>query len=793
MKSGISLLAIATVLAALPSAAFAQTAALEEIVVTSTKRVETIREIPLSVSVVTGETLENYGLQDPGDLSQTIPGLTVTSNGSGKNITLRGIGSPSGQRGTEQSVSMYVDGVYKPRSRQYVTAFLDTERVEVLRGPQAVLFGINATAGAISVVSNTNSGGDAFEAGVTAEADLEYGGYKLSGYAGGGVSENLGLRIAASHSDFDGYLSGPLGKDGGRSSTQIRGSLEYQATDAFKLTAKADYFEDEYNGPVFEGVDITQESPDLNYLYPASTPSVDLFGAPEGRSSDGLNLVVTADFGIGDHTLRAIASHSEFNFELGFDFDGGSEADGFLLGAAGAEALSFDSINNEEFDQQSLELQLISPQGQSFEYIVGANYLTSDTVAGSGVAINSPFFLNAFYNPAAGALRSFHTQDPTNPYNNPIGIGFNSIDQETVSVYATGTFHVRDDLRLTAGARYLKDEKDSERYVECGLVSDGFSGIVRDDTPGRTGACAAANNQDIAAGGPGAFFIGQGGGGNLSQKFDSLSPEAAVHWDMNDNHTLFARVAQNEKSGGLSSSYATAIGASAFDAENVTAFEIGTKSRVLDGRAEFNITAFNNDYEDLQVTSFVFGSARVDNAGKATVRGIEADGRMALHDYITIGGSATWLDAEYDEYIDGSCPSGGLNSASTVNLSGTCNLSGQPLINAPDISYNAYVDMVIPVTNGINFTGGLNLNHSGSYFTEAVYYTDLKQDSYQIMNGYLGIEGEDRGWSLKLVGNNITDELLTGPGVVINALGLGAAVPVGNAPRRINLVGSVKF
>ena len=127
--------------------AIAQTQ-LEEIVVTATKRAQSTQDIPMSVEAMSGEKMSQLGIRDMADLSNGIPSFIVTESAGDRNITMRGMGSPAGQRGIEQAVAMYVDGVYNPRSKQYYNAFLDIERVEILRGPQAVLFGINATAGA---------------------------------------------------------------------------------------------------------------------------------------------------------------------------------------------------------------------------------------------------------------------------------------------------------------------------------------------------------------------------------------------------------------------------------------------------------------------------------------------------------------------------------------------------------------------------------------------------------------------------------------------------------------------
>ena len=141
---------------------------LEEIVVTATKRETTPKEIPMAIQAVTGETMSAKGIDNLDQLASFIPNFQVGDGLLSTVVSMRGMSSQP-ERGFDQSVGMFIDGIYKPRSRQYRAPFLDVNRAEVLRGPQAVLFGLNSTAGAVSIVSNSNQPGDDFEASIKAK------------------------------------------------------------------------------------------------------------------------------------------------------------------------------------------------------------------------------------------------------------------------------------------------------------------------------------------------------------------------------------------------------------------------------------------------------------------------------------------------------------------------------------------------------------------------------------------------------------------------------------------------
>jgi outer membrane receptor protein involved in Fe transport len=774
---------------------------IEVVVVTATKRQQTTQDIPLAIEVVSGATLEKLGINDITDMSNDIPSLNISNTGDTKSITMRGMGSPASQRGTEQAVAMYVDGVYKPRSKQYFSSFLDVERVEVLRGPQAVLFGINATAGAISVLSRSNEGGDDFESSVEVRYDMVNEGTIFNGVVGGGVTDELGLRLAIKAQDGGGYLENTLkDEDGSTESFSGRLSANWTPSEDLTINAKYDFWDTTFLGQLGENLWFggtaqpgvtTPEKPDNKFENAPSSAAAKMFGFEGvGYTNEGYNFMVSADYDLGGHTITAIASTSELEAQNAFNFGGGVK-DGFYHDGD----YGFESLGWEDFEQSSIELRISSPASDFFSYVAGISYLTSEMSDYQGIAATSNFIPFMFDNViAGGALAGLF---PYNEVDVAFGTSNLELEQELLSAYITTTFTISEQFSITAGARYNDETKDAARNAACTpALSGGVGSVVVDND--RTGDCAAATARDFFGA---ALWMIKPGSEGVAEPIEESNflPELAAHYRLNDQHTLFARVAKAAKSGGVSSSFASnSIEEATFDQETVIGMEFGVKSRVLDGAAEFNITAFTNSYEDLQVTSIKLGSAKVENAGEATVSGIEADGKMMVNDWLAIGGSLTLLDTEYDEYINGSCPDGnavenGVTSPSVVNADGSCDMKGLPLIHAPDVAAFIYADTFFNLTGSLDFTAGVNISYSDEYFTEAKYVDQLIQESYSMVGAYVGISDVDGKWAVSLVGRNLTDELTMGPGVEFNALGIGSIAPVGNTPRTISLVARYNF
>lgn len=737
-----SLIAAAIVFA-LPGTAMAQ---LEEVIVTATKRVESAQDIPVSIEVFSGETLDSMGISDLGDLSTIVPNFSIGDGVTTNLITMRGMGSGE-DRSFEQSVSMFVDGVYMPRSRQTRTPFFDADRVEILRGPQAVLFGLNSTAGAISIHSASNRPGDAFEARVTGAYESEYDGSMVTAIIGGSPSDTLGLRLSLQSRDTgDGYIDNPtLGDQGSSESTLARASAVWEPSDKLSITAKYNYADYDLDGQMAEPVNrfsafvepgdgvlnwansgIGENLPQLKDI---SISSLDKPGSKQQVSNFSLNV----DYALGEHTLTGVFGYSDYDYTLATDLDGVAVAG---LGLAG---LALDAMSYEEYEQTSLELRIASPTGGAFDYVAGIYYQDSELTSDQPNLIVIPVAPETFYKER----------------------GNNVFQQDATlwSVFASGTWHVSDSFRVIAGARYSDDDKDWQRNSICQYSFDG--GTSWTDGNIGLGACTITSDQ----------------GGNVSA--DNFMPELVLQYDMGEDTMVYAKYSDSAKSGGAGTGSSIPDGQVVYDDETASGFELGFKTRFADGAAEFNAVAFYTEFDDLQVKSSTVNGTRVvtkiGNAGEATTQGLEIDGRWMPSDWLTLGGAIAWLDAEYDEFQGISCNSSGSTPAAADGLG--CDAAGQQLPFAPDVSGSVFANVILPLGSNLNLIGGITVSYSDDYFSDGTLEPDLMQDSYTKVDANIGIAAANNQWDLSVIGKNLSDEKINMSGQPLGAYDIAYLMP----------------
>ena len=740
-------------------------AVLEEILVTATKRAESAQDIAQSIQVIQGAKLTDMAISDIGELSTTVPNFSVGDGVTVNLITVRGVGSGE-DRSFEQSVSMFQDGQYMPRSRQTRTPFFDAERVEILRGPQAVLFGLNSTAGAISIISAKNNPGDEFEGSLTGEYESEFGGFSATGVFGGSPSENLGLRLAVRSSDTgDGYINEGLANEAGNSETTLaRLTAVWAASENVEVTAKYDHADYEVFGQLAEPLNRFASAVDpgdgiLNYQNAGRGERLNqLIGiAPNGQSGPGADqsvdnamLKIETDLSSG-HVLTAQVGYSDYTYKLATDLDGTAAA-GLGLPGVGLDATSF-----EDYQQTSAELRIASPLGETFEYIAGIYYHTSDLVSDQS---NIIFFPPGFIIPGAPLSER--------------GNNFFFQDQTLFSSFVSGTWNVSDQARLIGGVRYSDDEKDWRRESECQFSFDDGANFSDGNLGG--GACALASDQ----------------GG--TEQFDDLMPELAFQYDISDNTMAYVKYGESAKSGGAATGTSIPDGSIVYGSESSKGFEIGLKSTLAGGAAQLNITYFNNDFDDLQVKqSFVQGTTiitAIGNAGSASSDGVEIEGLWAVSDMVTLGANVAFLDATFDEYNGIACNPSQSTAPFIVNgLQSGCVASGQNLPFAADFSGSVFADLNIPFGNDMNFFGNLTVSKTDDHFTDGSLEPSLAQESYTRVDARLGVGSISGNWSVALIGKNLSDEVINQSGQPLGAYDIAYL----KLPRTLTLQGTYRF
>ena len=715
---------------------------LEEIVVTATKRESTAQDLPMSIQALDGETLATLGVSDLSDLSSYVPNVNIGDGLSNTFVNVRGMGNGDDSI-FEQPVSLYVDDIYMPRTESYSIALLDVGRIEVLRGAQAVLFGLNSTAGAVAVHSRRNRPGDEFEANVKLSYETEFEGFAAEGAVGGSLSDTFAVRLAAKTSDGDNYYvntnSGDTVGDVGFDAFRLSAVWEPSAN--WNIEGKVEWAERERGGTstslFTEPGKWRPENPSESntagsyamIIADATTDgdrrlprSLDKFGWFEEQTN--FVLKIESDLA-GGHTLTALAGYSELETARSLDllFSPAPDWAGHAM---------------KDFEKFSVELSIASPQDAAFSYIAGIYYHDTDLL-NSG---DNFFDLAGFGVPIGNILVHVNYDQAT----------------EVISPFAMGTMNVADNVRLTLGARFVSEKKDMDRNAfnetdTGGIINALLGGAMceTDTAPYDRSFGAWLCGPDLLAAVIG--FAARSDGFSDDRTSDFFMGEAQLQWDVSDEHMAYFKIGNSGKSGGWSSAVQAPPDRLPFDDEKALSLEAGLKSSVADGAAQVNVAAFFTEYDDLQVNSFDNnGDPKITNASSSTSAGVEVDGRWAVNEWLQLSGSLAYLSAEFDDFPVGP------GTADGVTRPAGSDYSGLPRPHAPDWSAHLRADIEVPMGDGIHFAGGLGLAYKDDYFTEGSIDPAGKQDSWAKLDAYVGVVSADHAWRVTLRGRNLTDE-----------------------------------
>ncbi|MEP4149444.1 MAG: TonB-dependent receptor [Halioglobus sp.] len=795
LKTMKSPLVIAVALATASTLGHAQQ--LEEVIVTAQKRAESLQDVPISVTAMQGEKLQDAGIPNMAALADYVPNLHIASASVNTNIYMRGIGSGNNQA-FEQSVGMYIDGIYMGRGRQYRAGFLDVERVEVLRGPQGTLFGKNTVAGAVNITSRSAVPGDEFNGEISAALE-SHDGQIYEGFLSGSLTDTLAARVAFKYRETDGYVDNTfLDEDEGQiEEASYRVSLTWVPTDDLDFDFK-------YTNTDFERTGAPSAT--QLYLDPESRaelfPNLGQFGQlgylindsfyPEiveeakkdyttykdngyGQSqADGIGIGINPDsndeefntfslninYSIGDLTLTSVTGYTDYQYIDGVDVD-------WLP----IQFISRD--DDQEFDQISQEFRITSPGGEFFDYVAGAYLEQSELKFDRRVAIDAnmdglvPALLgipSALLIATQGAYGA--EQIGRNHY-------FNN-ESDSWAVFGQGTFNFSDTLRLTLGLRYTEEEKE---VVSQQNLSDSITGLDVGSDSYFLAAIQAAEFNTYAY------------DYKDDRKTDSWIPSAIVQWDVGDDTMLYASFSQGFKSGGFTSADDGEPGGIdqgtlpcgpnpdgtitiedcydptvpnddfEFDDETVDALEIGGKHTLLDGGMTLNWAAFYTKYDDLQTSIFKGIGFQVKNAASSEVYGIEIDALWQATDNLRLGGNFAWLDATYDDFKDGPCTAIQLDVDEFCgsDLGSTNNdLSGEPTTYASDYSAALFADYIYTMNQGMELFFGADVNYRDDFNSAGDNDPIDVIDAYTKVNMRAGVRGEK--WELMFYGRNIFDE-----------------------------------
>ncbi|MFK8030265.1 MAG: TonB-dependent receptor [Gammaproteobacteria bacterium] len=737
---------------------------LEEVFVTAQKRTESLQDVPISITAVSGEEIVRSGLGNMDALQGRIPNFQISEAAVSTEIYIRGVGS-SANDGFEQSVGIFVDGVFGGRGRQFRAPFLDLERIEVLRGPQGVLLGKNTIAGAVNIT--------------TARPTSEFTGYINTRYndaleegavavvMSGPLSEDTRARIAISGLKGDGYLINTVDKTAEQQREEFvaRGTLEHDFSDT--LTARLKYEAGSFDTDgsrfvinevgVFEDVFLSFDEDFSQTNYRSSKGG--LGGEAEFDKTKTVNSVLNIDWEWDNHTLTSVTGYSNFKFRRRLDSD------------FSAIPLLITETLPEQFEQISQEFRLASDPGGRFDYIAGLYWQTNryDTLRQTRIDGDTlaELLLGPLGNALGGAART------------TTGRTFQKFDQEADSfaVFGELTWHVSDRLRAKAGLRYSDEEKSATQLVRLETL-DG-----------------EVNTDPVSIQLTGLFFGFENHRFQGDRAESDVSPSLNLQFDLTDDMMIYGTWARGFKAGGFNAQERSDdIALFEFEEEQATTFELGFKGRFFGGAARINATAFQSTYDDLQVSSFNGVTFVVGNAAQSESTGFEIDGAWALSDSVEIGGALATLDSTYTSFPNGPCFAGDDSpECNDVSSAGARDLSGESTPFNADYSGNLYVRGSIELENEYAMTFDANWTFTDGYFYSADLDLADFEEAHGLVSIRVGVGPADGRWEFALLGQNLTEELTNGGYGSDIPLLTGAHFSSSIAPRRFSLQYTHRF
>lgn len=598
---------------------------IDDIVVTAQKRSQSLQDVPIAITAMSGDTLADRQINSVENLSSIAPGVDFGTYGGIARIAVRGIGFDTINPGSEGRVAYHLDGVYISRPSATLGTFFDIERMELLRGPQGTLYGRNATGGSINLIARKPT--DEMEGYVRAS----YGNYDaitVEGAVGGPITDTIGFRIAGKTLDRDGYGTNIVtGNDiDDAKQRAFRGMLSFDLEGA-SILLSADYSHEDdnaygnhYFGP--GNAFVTPLGLTLGGVVADDPRDIANDRDPtNNREVWGITADVTIP--IGDATLKSITAYRNSEYHTFTELDQTSlEIAPFLF--------------DEDAEQISQEFQL-SGQFGDVDYILGAYYFDEKITGGSHI----PMSLRVVGVPVDTLFVGYKAFGDTHT---KAAAGFGQVD-----------IPVTDRLTLTLGGRYSWEKKKIDDYLQFDLAQV----YVPGDPP-----VILLSRQD-------------------SSVDRAFTPKVGLEFDLDDEVMTYLSVSKGFKSGGFNLGDAEP----AFKPEEIWAYEAGMKGTWADGRLRVNASAFYYDYTNIQVSKVVGETVLVENAASSEIYGLETEITFVPVENLQVDVATSWLHTKFKDFTTGDPARPEL--ITPENPEGLIDLAGNQLTQAPEFSINA--------------------------------------------------------------------------------------------------------
>ena len=709
---------------------------IEEIIVTATKREESIQDVPIAVSAFSGEDLSARGVEDIYGLMEVSPSIAVYSSNSTSNggtLRIRGVGTTGNNPGLEAAVGTFVDGIYRSRAGMAFNDLSDIDRIEILRGPQGTLFGKNTVAGAVNIITRKPD----FENSFGVSLGLGNLDAREFGFVGNSVlSEDvLAARISYDYRQRDGFYEA-IGSDetyDDRDRHSLRAQLLWTPNDRVEVRVIGDYTEKDESccpaafwitGPTSPVVGIL--GGDITPFEVGEDARVGLNYEPYEDVEDwGVSLDVLWDVS-ETMNFRSITSYRNYEVARGQDID-----------FTGADILH-PQDTDESFENFSQEFQLYGENGD-LSWLVGGYVYTEDLDSTEYIVLSNDggaYIGFLFGNPAVAPL---FLGDPAG--RGVPGQGYDALffsDTKGWSLFTHNTWQASDVFDVTLGLRYSWEEKDA------GAIINGapFGEAINDPF------C-------IPFGGIPAFFsLCDNLSYNNKESENELTGTLKAAWQVSDEVNLYASFSRGYKAGGFNldqeavgnrDANGNFVDQSRFDPETSDSFEIGMKGRFLEQRLTVNSAAFYTTYDDFQLNTFTGLGFTVGNVKKVIASGVEVESFLTLGNGVFLTAGATYTDARYDNGL----------------AAGNAHLEDQRLTQSPlwQSSASFFVDREIPNTN-FRWVLNLNWSHIGEVNTGSDLDPEKVREAFDLFNAQVGIKTADGRYEAIVWGRNLGDKRL---------------------------------
>ncbi|HKL63089.1 MAG TPA: TonB-dependent receptor [Woeseiaceae bacterium] len=708
---------------------------LEVITVTAQKREQSALEVPLTVTAYDGAFLEQTGIEEFNELSDYVPGLVVQEQSvNNPGFVIRGITSDSGSAQIAPRVSIYQDGVDISRSRGSIVELHDLERVEVLKGPQATLFGSGASIGAISLISARPTEEPEAELGVGAG---DFGMVKTRGYVAGPLGEDFGGRFAWIYKERDGYIENidgspgsqqPIGVDAedlnGTETLAVRGFLTWTPTDALALDLILNYQEDTPSGTSFKSGTIpptggTTDPNSFAELGPhGATPNAFL-GGRLGIEREVWSVTLQADYEISDAwSLTSITNRREFDSLEVFDADG-------------TAAYWLEFAEDADGEQYSQELRVNFDSGERFAGFAGVSFFHEEGRQGVPFSTDEGVFAVC-----SGLVPGVPCVNPDGSVNSifPAPVIYNDLfantgETDTWSVYLDGTWALTDRINITAGVRYVYDEKKS------GFLATGNPSVLQGGAPllpfGNTGGVLVESD---------------------TREFDDITPRLLIDFAPNESLLLYASIAEGRRANVVD---VAGVGGAAnptpivtvLPEEKILSYDAGIKGRF--GNLFYDAAVFYQEYEDFQ-TSIIdtdTGDVTPVNAGEATNAGFEGSLAGELTPWLSFFVNLGYIDAQFDDTDSAGNPQA---------------FAGNRFRLQPEWTASAGLTYRQELGSAGSLFATLNASYRSDVFFEdanaPIAGLEIAEDDVQLANLRLGYDSADDRWSFEGYVSNLFDK-----------------------------------